>query len=70
MDIHITLNTHFIGTFHPSLGTLPLSVMSQADGLSYIQTVSLRQHNWGYRRQIGAQLRGHRPMIETRHQIL
>lgn len=52
MDIHITLNTHFIGT-------LPLSLMSQAVGLSYILTASLRQRNWGQS-----------PMIETRHQIL
>jgi hypothetical protein len=50
---------------YSDIGTLPLSPMSQAVGLSYIQTASLRQHNWGHRPQIGAQLRGHRPVIVT-----
>ncbi len=42
MGISMILDTHYIGT-------LPLSVMSQADSLSYIQTESLRQHNLGQR---------------------
>lgn len=38
MGIYIIFDTLFIGM-------LPLSALSQADGLSYIQTVSLRQRN-------------------------